>query len=129
MTQQERGKTIPIESAMTILRKNTCEIVTVQHWTQAVGYECAKRFSDAFRNEFGKRPQPVLIAHRTHRAIELLWDGELSNYEIARKLKLRNEKGLYQFVKQHTDHLPTEIKNLSLNKHRKLQERLTNNII
>ncbi|TYP93624.1 AraC-type DNA-binding protein [Fodinibius salinus] len=117
-----------IGEALSILQDEVCHIITVQYWAQAVGYECSKKFSNVFRNEFGKRPQPVLISFRTRKAIALVRKSNLSNYEIAQKLKLRNEKGLYQFVKEQTGHSPTAIQNMVASDYQRLQKRLCNKI-
>ncbi|NGP90089.1 helix-turn-helix domain-containing protein [Fodinibius halophilus] len=128
----ERASTssqLPIEQAINILKRDVLSIVTVTSWAQKMGYEDSKLFSDHFRREFGRRPQPVLLAYRTRKTIHLLRQNELSNYRIARRLKFRNEKGLYQFVKNKTGYAPTTIANLSEKKLQSLIQKLDKYII
>lgn len=127
--QQSVSPSLHISQAMDRLQKEGLDIVTVTGWSRKMNYEDPTRFSDEFRREFGRRPQPVLLAFRVRKAIQLLREENLTNYEIARKLKLRNEKGLYQFIKHHAGHAPSNIATLPKQEYEELLERLEKNII
>lgn len=118
-----------IAEALSILESNFRDIVTVTGWSRHMGYDDAVTFSNDFRRAFGCRPQPVLLAYRARKAIQLLRKNKLTNYEIARKLNLRNEKGLYQFLKHQTAYAPNTIASLPDETYQSLTERLDKKIM
>lgn len=131
-TNKSRGvglEDATISQAMSTLQEEFEEIPTVTSWSVKMGYEDPTSFSDDFRRAFGRRPQPVLLAFRSRKAIELLREEQLTNYEIARKLKLCNEKGLYQFIKNQLGYAPNTIASLPAEKYQALKKRLEKKII
>ena len=123
-TEQNGQSTYAISKALTVLKNKHKDIATVAGWARNMGYEDPTTFSNQFRREFAKRPQPVLLAFRAKKAIVLLRKENLTNYQAARKLDLRNEKGLYQFVKQQLGYAPSTISKMPDKKYQDLKKKL-----
>lgn len=102
---------LPIESAPQIARENMIEIFTVREWAKEMQYSSSKYFSRKFRNFFGVRPKSMLIKLRVTKFHSLIKDdSEISCYEIAQEIGLRDEVALNRFIKRHTGKPPTEWK-------------------
>ncbi|NGP87151.1 hypothetical protein [Fodinibius halophilus] len=105
---------ISMDRALDILEDHFHEIKMVCDWSIKMGWKGKCLFSDAFR---------------ANKAVQLLWNTTQTNYAIAIKLQLKDERGFYQFLKRQTGYSPTEIKKLTEHEYNLLIERLNNVII
>lgn len=101
-----------IKQAEQVVRTAMGLIYTVQEWAEAMDFRSTKQFSRTFRNHFGARPKTRLIELRVEKFFDLLKETpEMSCYEIAVNLGLRDEIALSKFIKRHTGKSPTKWKN------------------
>jgi len=128
-TEKENPDEQPIRQAIDIFEDHFREIATVNDWAVKMGRPNRRSFSDAFRRHYGSRPQPVLLAYRAKKAMQLLRNTTQSNFAIAQKLQLKDERGLYQFIRRQTGYTPTGVQKLPEPEYNALIERLDNNII
>ncbi len=82
---------IPIEQSIQILEKNLIKIDRVSEWSEYCGYKNGKKFSRLFRNHFGIRPKIMMSEKKIEKAVELLAQGRISNYEIALEIGKKDE--------------------------------------
>lgn len=102
---------LPIESAIDLAKQNMTEIFTVKEWAEEMKFNSSKYFSRKFRNAFGDRPKTKLIEIRINRFHHLINENlEISCYEIALELGLRDQVALNRFINRHTGKPPTEWK-------------------
>lgn len=102
---------LPVESAVKIVKENMAEICTVQEWASEMKFNCPKYFSRTFRNHYMKRPKEKLIQLKMEKFFELIKEEpEISCYEIALEIGLRDEIALNRFIKRHTGKPPTKWK-------------------
>lgn len=120
---------IPVTRAILVLEKYVQEIVTVTEWSRKLGYDDPVTFSNDFRQAFRVRPQPVLLSYRALNIVEKLRLNNHTNYEIALDFNLRDERGLYQFIKRKTGYAPNDIGELSDQEYNKLLKKLDKKII
>lgn len=98
-----------IENAVVILEENITTIRTVTEWAEKVGYTDRKKFSRAFRNQFGYRPKEALQETRIMKIQEYFKNyPEEKNYCIAVEFGFADDQGLNKFLKRHTGLTPTE---------------------
>lgn len=103
---------VPITKALEIAQNKIKEIHTVRDWADEMEYKSANYFSRSFRNYFGKRPKSKLIEIKLHRFFELIENQpEMSCFEIAGELGLKDEVNLNKFIMRHTSKSPTKWKN------------------
>jgi len=77
-----------------------------------MGFKSAKQFSKQFCKYFGFRPQKSLVEIRLSCIVEVVvLNPELSGYEIAWEVGLRDEKALYNFLVRHSGTSLTELRN------------------
>lgn len=102
----------PIDQSLDIARENLDQIFTVTEWAKEMNYRCPKYFSRKFRNNFGTRPKTKLIQLRIEKFFELInTNKEISCYEIALELGLKDEVAVNKFIKRHTGKPPSKWKN------------------
>ncbi|MBD3615528.1 MAG: AraC family transcriptional regulator [Gracilimonas sp.] len=102
----------PMENALQIARENIKEIRTVTEWAEEMNYNSSKYFSRRFRNHYQARPKLKLIEFRLEKFCELIKEkSEISCYEIAFELGLKDDIALNKFIKRHTGKPPREWKN------------------
>lgn len=100
-----------IREADVLLEKNIQSIRTVTEWASLMGYQDISFFSRKYRNQH----KQVAIKRLTQlrlKCIEDLLKTEQSilNYELARRVGLRDEQDLYNFVRYHKGCSPTQLK-------------------
>lgn len=115
--------------AMDILENNFRTIVTVTDWSRKLEYKDPLRFTNDFRKALGVRPQPILLKYRALKIAERLKLNKQTKYSIARNFNLRDEKGLYQFIKLQTGYSPNEICELPEQDYENLVKKLESKII
>lgn len=99
----------PMEKALQVARENLQQIRTVTEWAREMGYDSPKYFSRKFRNVFGVRPKSKFIEIRINKFYALIKEyPEVSCYEIALELGLRDEIALNRFINRHTGKPPTK---------------------
>ncbi len=101
-----RKEKVLIEESIQILEMNLTKIDRVSEWSEYCVYVDGKIFSRLFRNHFGFRPKLMMNKLKIEKAVELLADGEMSNYEVAHEIGKKDEKALYSFFKQQTGKAP-----------------------
>ena len=105
----------PMEKALYVAEENLKQIRTVAEWGKEMGYESPKKFSRKFRNHFGKRPKSTLIELKLNCFFKLIEDfREISCYEIAVELGLKDEIALNKFINRHTGRSPNQWKNMQV---------------
>lgn len=102
-----------IKEAKKELKANLDKVARVNEWARLMGYAKSKLFSRHFIRFFKSSPQKVLIRVRVASILHNLNSNKNSYRKIAWKHSFTDEKALYNFIKRHTKHSPTEIKNLS----------------
>jgi len=102
---------LPIKKAVKIAQGKVGEIYNVQEWADEMEYSSSKYFSRKFRNHFGERPKSILIRIRIERFFDMLSNNpNISSYEIAKEIGLRDEIALNKFINRHTGKSPSEWK-------------------
>ena len=102
----------PIQEAVKIAKRKVDKIYTVGEWAEEMQYSSSKHFSRTFRSHFGERPKSRLIQLRVERFYSLIKENpEISCYEIALEIGLKDEIALNKFIKRHTGKPPNEWKN------------------
>ncbi|MCH8550233.1 MAG: AraC family transcriptional regulator [Balneolaceae bacterium] len=82
-----------IESADKVLLENLAEILSVEEWAKACGYQNADYFSKRYRKYFGIRPKRAMVQIRLQKAKQMLIEEpQISCYEIAQAIGKRDEK-------------------------------------
>jgi transcriptional regulator GlxA family with amidase domain len=103
---------IPMDRAIDIARDNLEELGTVTEWADIMGYTSAKYFSRVFRNHYKVRPKQALINLKVARFKWLIKeDPNISCFELALEIGLRDEKALNKFIVRHTGKAPRKCKN------------------
>lgn len=100
-----------IREADEILAQNLQSIRTVTEWAALMGYRDISFFSRRYRNHHNL----VAVKRLTHmrmKMIEMLMreNKNILNYELARRVGLRDEQDLYNFVSYHRGCSPTKLK-------------------
>jgi AraC-like DNA-binding protein len=103
---------LPIKKAVKIAEGKVGSIYTVQEWAEEMNYNSPKYFSRKVRNHFGERPKSILIRIRIAKFVQMLSNNpNISSYEIAQEIGLRDEIALNKFINRHTGKSPSEWKN------------------
>lgn len=101
---------IDMHQATLHLRRHFTDIRTVGDWAARMGYQRTE-FSRMFKKVHRQAPKEALIQIRTSMLLLfLVQNPTLKHYEVARTFGLRDEKALYDYLKYHRDHSPTELK-------------------
>jgi len=100
-----------IEKAVSILEENITSIRTVTEWSDKMGYSDRKKFSRAFRKQFGLRPSEAKAEIRVRKIEEYLkkYPSEI-NYCFALEFGFADDQSLYKFLKRHTGLTPTQLR-------------------
>ena len=100
-----------IREADEILALNIQSIRTVTEWATFMGYRDISFFSRRYRNHYNLVAMKRLTNMRM-KQIELLMKNnrDILNYELARRVGLRDEQDLYNFVSYHRGCSPTQLK-------------------
>ena len=101
---------IQISESIDLLHQNLNEIAQVGEWANLMGYRNTKKFSRCFLRYYEVRPCKILISIRLKSIYSELRTGAHSNFEIARRHSLPDEKALNKFVKYHLTCCPKELK-------------------
>lgn len=100
-----------IREADDILARNIQSIRTVTEWANFMGYRDMSYFSRRYRNHYNLVAVKRLTNIRM-KEIEVLMktNDAILNYELARRVGLRDEQDLYNFVSYHRGCSPTNLK-------------------
>jgi len=100
-----------IREADKILAQNIQSIRTVTEWATFMGYRDISFFSRRYRNHHNLVAVKRLTNIRM-KQIEMLMktNTAILNYELARRVGLRDEQDLYNFVSYHRGCSPTKLK-------------------
>lgn len=100
-----------IREADEILAQNIHSIRTVTEWATFMGYHDISFFSRRYRNHYNLVAVKRLTNTRM-KQIEFLMknNSAILNYELARRVGLRDEQDLYNFVSYHRGCSPTKLK-------------------
>lgn len=100
-----------IREADEILTRNIQSIRTVTEWANFMGYRDMSYFSRRYRNHHKLVAVKRLTNIRMKEIETLMKTNEaILNYEIARRVGLRDEQDLYNFVSYHRGCSPTILK-------------------
>ena len=100
-----------IREADEVLAQNIQSIRTVTEWANIMGYRDISFFSRRYRNHHNYIAVKRLTNIRM-KQIEMLMSTNkaILNYELARRVGLRDEQDLYNFVSYHRGCSPTKLK-------------------
>ncbi len=106
---------IPISLSIDLLEKNLIKIAQVGEWADLMGYKTTKNFSRKFLRHYSIRPCKILTSIRLKSIYQQLHNGKISNFEVARRHSLPDEKALNKFVNYHLNCCPSQLKLMSEN--------------
>lgn len=99
-----------ISESIDVLNDHLIQIAQVGEWADLMGYSNAKKFSRRFLRHFEVRPCKMLEAVRLKSIYQHLKKAEYSNFQIARRHSLPDEKALNKFVNYHFGCCPRQLK-------------------
>ena len=103
-----------ISESINVLNANLFNVAQVGEWADLMGYKNAKKFSRRFLRHYDVRPCKILISLRLKSIYKELQGGRFSNFRIARRHNLPDEKGLNKFVNYHLNCCPSELRRISV---------------
>lgn len=101
-----------ISSSIDRLKANLSNVARVEEWARLMGYKNPKKFSRKFLRHHLVRPQKILEFIRLKSIIHQLRRGKSSNFEIARRHGIPDEKALNKFTNYHLGYSPTDLKTM-----------------
>lgn len=107
-----RPDLVDISKSIDKLDSNLTEVARVAEWADLMGYQSPKKFSRRFLRHYSTRPNQVLNYIRLKSISKLLRGTGMSNFEIAQKHGIPDEKGLNKFVNYHLGCSPSKIKKM-----------------
>lgn len=107
------GESIHISESINILNANLFEVAQVGEWADLMGYKNTRKFSRRFLRHYAVRPCKILVSIRLKSIYKKLRSGRHSNFQIARRHNLPDEKGLNKFVNYHLGCSPSQLAALS----------------
>lgn len=118
-----RTKSSHISDSISILQENLTDIARVNEWAETMGYRNTKTFSRCFLRYYTVRPCKVMEFIRLKSIHQQLQLSNTSNFEIARKHSLPDEKALNKFVNYHLSCSPSELGLMSEDQFRRQVEK------
>lgn len=106
-------ESLDISESIETLNVNLRQVAQVGEWADLMGYQNPKKFSRRFLRHYAVRPCRMLIAVRLKSIFKDLQTGNYSNFEIARRHSLPDEKALNKFVNYHLDCCPSELESMT----------------
>jgi methylphosphotriester-DNA--protein-cysteine methyltransferase len=106
-------ESLDISESIETLNVNLRQVAQVGEWANLMGYQNAKKFSRRFLRHYAVRPCRMLVAIRLKSIFKDLQTGNYSNFEIARRHSLPDEKALNKFVNYHLGCCPSELESMT----------------
>lgn len=106
-------ETREISESISVLRRNLTRIARVEEWAYLMGYPNPKRFSRKFLHYYSVRPIQILKYIRLKSISLQLRNKDDSNFEIARRHSIPDEKALNKFTNYHIGCSPSELRSMS----------------
>lgn len=103
-------ESLHISESIETLSENLRQVAQVGEWADLMGYQNPKKFSRRFLRHYAVRPCKMLISVRLKSIYEELRSDNCSNFEIARRHSLPDEKALNKFVNYHLGCCPSRLK-------------------
>lgn len=103
-------ETREISESISMLRQNLTKIARVEEWAYLMGYPNPKRFSRKFLRYYSVRPVQILKYIRLKSISLQLRKKNKSNFEIARRHSIPDEKALNKFTNYHIGFSPSELR-------------------
>jgi transcriptional regulator GlxA family with amidase domain len=98
-----------ISESIETLNANLRQVAQVGEWADLMGYQNPKKFSRRFLRHYAIRPCRMLVAIRLKSIYKQLQADSYSNFEIARRHSLPDEKALNKFVNYHLGCCPSQL--------------------
>lgn len=98
-----------ISESIETLNANLRQVAQVGEWADLMGYQNPKKFSRRFLRHYAIRPCRMLVAIRLKSIYKQLQADNYSNFEIARRHSLPDEKALNKFVNYHLGCCPSQL--------------------
>jgi len=112
-----------ISESINKLNGNLTRVAQVEEWADLMGYPNSKKFSRRFLRYYKVRPSKILIIIRLMSIYKELRAGGQSNFQIACRHSLPDEKALNKFVKYHLDCCPRQLKRMPIGRFRRMLEK------
>ncbi|SMO71996.1 hypothetical protein [Fodinibius sediminis] len=103
------AESLHISESVERLNANLRQVAQVVEWADLMGYQNPKKFSRRFLRHYAVRPCRMLVSVRLQSIYKLLKAGQYSNFEIARRHSLPDEKALNKFVNYHLGCCPSKL--------------------
>lgn len=117
-----------ISESIETLNENLRRVAQVGEWANLMGYQSPKKFSRRFLRHYAVRPGRILVATRLESIYEDLQSGDYSNFGIARRHSLPDEKALNKFVNYHLDCCPSRLKRMQQQRFKEKMEKFGSKI-
>lgn len=106
-------ESLHISESIETLNENLRQIAQVGEWADFMGYQNPKKFSRRFLRHYAVRPCRMLVAIRLKSIYKHLQSDKYSNFGIARRHSLPDEKALNKFVNYHLGCCPSRLKSMN----------------
>lgn len=117
-----------ISESINVLNANLFDVAQVGEWADLMGYDNAKKFSRRFLRHYEVRPGKILVSLRLKSIYKELRSGLYSNFRIARRHNLPDEKGLNKFVNYHLSCCPSKLQVMPVDEFNALMEKFGSKI-
>lgn len=121
-------ESIHISESIETLNANLRQIAQVGEWADLMGYQNPKKFSRRFLRHYAIRPCRMLIAIRLKSIYRQLQADNYSNFEIARRHSLPDEKALNKFVNYHLGCCPSQLEAMTEDRFKEKMEKFGSEI-
>lgn len=98
-----------ISKSIHVLNNHLVEVAQVKEWADLMGYRSTRKFSRLFLRYYAVRPGKILVSIRLKSIYKQLRNSNRSNFHIARRHCLPDEKALNKFVNYHLSCCPSQL--------------------